>query len=213
MSHVIDTRSTEDTRSTGRLILRVLSVLIGLSLLLRASDLQSEFISISRSLARPLLPLTCRMPATDLAPEIKVLSRDIGRRFHLAQSAAQSITSAAFTAAQVRGIDPTLVLAVAAVESKFKPRAVNPSTGAKGLMQVVAKWHPQKVFGVGGEPSLLLIAPNINVGAAILAEYVDAEDGNITGALGHYLGAAGADTYVQRVRLEMAHLARVLKSI
>lgn len=62
------------------------------------------------------------------------------------------------------------------------------STGAKGLIQVVAKWHPQKVFGVGGEPSLLLIAPNINVGAAILAEYVAAEDGNITGALGHYLG-------------------------
>jgi len=65
---------------------------------------------------------------------------------------------------------------------------------------------------VGGEPSLLLIAPNINVGAAILAEYVDAEDGDVTGALGHYLGTAGADSYVKRVRLEMAHLARVLKA-
>ena len=206
MSHVIDKRSTQ------RLILRVLSVLMGLSLVLRSSDLQSEFISISRTLSRPLLAPTCRIPATDITPEINVLSRDIGKRFHLPQSAAQSITSAAFSAAQVRGIDPTLVLAVAAVESKFKPRAVNPSTGAKGLMQVVAKWHQDKVLGVGGEPSLLLIAPNINVGADILAEYVDAEGGNVTGALGHYLGAAGADSYVKRVRLEMAHLARVLKA-
>jgi soluble lytic murein transglycosylase-like protein len=123
-----------------------------------------------------------------------------------------SITSAAFRAARMQGIDPTLVLAVAAVESKFRPRAVNQSTGATGLMQVVPKWHPEKVDSVGGESSLLLVAPNIDVGAAILAEYVDAEDGNITDALGRYLGAAGADHYVSRVRREMAHLSRVLET-
>lgn len=206
MSQVIESRRTE------RHILRVLGVLIGVSLLLHTSDLQSEYISISHPVSRPLLAVTCPIPAMLIGPEITALSRDIGRRFHLAQSAAQSITSAAFSAARVRGIDPTLVLAVAAVESKFKPRAVNPLTGAKGLMQVVPKWHQDKVLGVGGESSLLLIAPNINVGAAILADYVEAEDGNVSDALARYLGTGGADQYLQRVRLEMAHLARVLKT-
>ena len=211
-------RQISATRSVRHRALWVMSALLGACLLLRTSDLQSEFWSAapmppseSRNVSPPLLALTCRIPQT-VAPEIKAVSRDIGRRFHLAQSAAMSITNAAFSAAQMRGIDPTLVLAVAAVESKFKAQAVNQSTGAKGLMQVVSKWHPDKVRGVGGEPSLLLISPNINVGAAILAEYVVAQGGNITDALGHYLGTAGADHYINKVRSEMAHLAKVLKT-
>jgi hypothetical protein len=34
----------------------------------------------------------------------------------------------------------------------------------------------------------------------------------VNDALGHYLGTAGADRYVKRVNLEMAHLARVMKA-
>jgi soluble lytic murein transglycosylase-like protein len=206
MSDVIVSRSAEHR------MLWMLVVLVGMVLLLRTSDLQSEFDSRPRSAPVPLMELMCQIPAKVIAPEIKALSRDIARRFHLAESAAASITHAAFTAASVRGIDPTLVLAVAAVESKFKPRAVNQTTGAKGLMQVLPKWHQDKVLGVGGEPSLLLIAPNINVGAAILAEYLDAEDGNVEDALGHYLGTAGAEHYLKLVRREMAHLTRVLNA-
>jgi hypothetical protein len=204
MSNVIDPTSTEHR------LLWVLSVLLGVCLLLRTSALPSEFVSSSPT-PPPLLELMCDIPAK-VAPGIKALSRDIARRFHLAEGAAASITHAAFTAAEVRGIDPTLVLAVAAVESKFKPRAVNQTTGAKGLMQVLPKWHQDKVLNVGGEPSLLLIAPNINVGAAILAEYLDAEDGNLEDALGRYLGSAGAEHYLRLVRLEMAHLTKVLKA-
>ena len=49
-------------------------------------------------------------------------------------------------------------------------------------------------------------------GAAIMAEYLDAEDGDIKDALGHYLGTTGAERYVRKVNLEMAHLTRVLKA-
>jgi hypothetical protein len=42
-------------------------VLIGLSLLLCTSDLQSEFVSISHTVSRPLLALTCRTPAAGIA--------------------------------------------------------------------------------------------------------------------------------------------------
>jgi hypothetical protein len=231
MSNFIDPRSTQRrlpwvlSVSLGLSLLSGLSLSPGLSLLPGPSllpgsspsvgtpDLQSEFVSISRTAAPQPVALTCEIPAKQPTPEIKALSEDIAKRFHLMESAAVSITHAAFAAARLRGIDPTLVLAVAAVESKFKPRAVNPATGAKGLMQVLPRWHQAKVLDVGGESSLLLIAPNINVGAAILAEYLDAEDGNIEDALGHYLGSAGAEHYVKLVRLEMAHLTRVLRAI
>ena len=206
MSPVID-----PTRAQRRLAW-ALSVLIGVSMCLRTSELQSEFIVLSHpEPARPIA-LTCGIPATDSAPGVKALSRDIARRFHLAEGAAASITRAAFSAGQARGIDPTLVLAIAAVESKFKPGAVNPATGAKGLMQIMPRWHQDKILGIGGESSLLLIAPNIAVGAAIMAEYLDAEDGDIHDALGHYLGTTGAERYVRRVDVEMAHLTRVMKA-
>jgi soluble lytic murein transglycosylase-like protein len=191
--------------------LRLICVAVGLALMLRTSGLSD--LALSPPPSTSAQESACPMPERAFAAEISAVSRDIGRRFHLAQSAAVSITAAAFSAAQARGIDPTLVLAVAAVESKFRAHALNASTGAAGLMQVVPKWHQDKVVHVGGESSLLLVAPNIRVGAAIIAEYLSAENGNVTDALARYLGTAGADRYVNRVRLEMAHLTRVLESI
>jgi len=206
MSPVID-----PTRARRRLSLAFCG-LIGASMCLRTSELQTELTMPPHPQSVRSVAQMCTIPPSDLAPGIKALSRDIARRFHLAEGAAVGITRAAFTAAQARGIDPTLVLAIAAVESKFKPGAVNPATGAKGLMQIMPRWHHDKILDVGGEPSLMLIAPNIAVGAAIMAEYLDAEDGDIQDALGHYLGTTGAETYVRRVNVEMAHLARVMKA-
>jgi hypothetical protein len=206
MSSVID-----PTRAQRRFAW-VFCAFIGVPMCLRTTELQTEFITLPRPQAARSIGATCTIPATDTAPGINALSRDIARRFHLAEGAAVSITRAAFTAAQARGIDPTLVLAIAAVESKFKPGAVNPTTGAKGLMQIMPRWHHDKILSIGGESSLMLIAPNISVGAAIMSEYLDAEDGDVEDALGHYLGTAGAERYVRRVNVEMAHLTRVMKA-
>ncbi|HLZ98789.1 MAG TPA: lytic transglycosylase domain-containing protein [Steroidobacteraceae bacterium] len=201
-----------DPARARRRLAWIFSVLIGASMFLRTSELQTELILSSHPQPDRSIGPTCRIPATEMAPGIKALSRDIARRFHLAESAAAGITRAAFTAAQARGIDPTLVLAIAAVESKFKPRAVNPTTGATGLMQIMPRWHQDKIGSIGGESSLMLIAPNLSVGAAIMAEYLDAEDGDIQDALGHYLGTTGAERYLRRVNVEMAHLTRVMKA-
>lgn len=202
-----------DIQGKKRVALWTLCVALGVCLLFRASELPLETVSLSQPFSPPQPgPAAPVNNKVNVSP-VTALARDIARRFHLGRSAAVSITNAAFNAAQDRGIDPTLVLAVAAVESKFKPGAVNPSTGATGLMQVVPKWHQDKVMDAGGESSLLLIAPNIEVGAAILAEYVDADAGNITSALGRYLGTAGANRYVNQVQREMEHLAKVLRKL
>ncbi len=198
---------------TGRPVSSVkwlVSALLGASVLLPIKDIQTEFGLTSGSPVHHVVETSCAIPANVIVPEIKALAHDIARRFHLRESAAMLITHAAFSAARVQGVDPTLVLAVTAIESKFKAQAVNSVSGAKGLMQVLPRYHPQEVTDAGGEPSLLLIAPNINAGTAILAGYLTAEDGDIEGALGHYVGAAAAEHYIHAVRREMTHMSRVV---
>lgn len=189
----------------------ILSILLGAALLARPASLPSGFIATLQAAEAPVL--SCRIPVQELAPAIKALSKDIARRFHVAESAAAGIAHAAFTAGRLHGVDPMLVLAVAAVESRFKSHAVNPLTGAQGLMQVVPQWHQDKIVNVGGDPALLLIEPNIAVGTAILADYLDAEDGDLDGALARYLGTSGGIRYSQKVHLEMRHLTRVVAAI
>ncbi len=191
----------------------LVSALLGASVLLPLKDIQAEFGVVSGSPVHRVAETSCAIPANVIVPEIRALAHDIARRFHLRESAAMLITHAAFSAARVQGIDPTLVLAVTAIESKFKTQAVNSVSGAKGLMQVLPRYHPQEVTEAGGEPSLLLIAPNINAGTAILAGYLSAEDGDIEGALGHYVGTADAERYVHAVRREMTRMSRIVGAI
>lgn len=158
-----------------------------------------------------------RLPAPMVevtSPEVLAIARDISERFHLPTEMAQEITREAYRAADlndVRPVEATLVLAVIAVESSYRPTAINRHTGATGLMQVNAKWHQDKVRDVGGEQMLLAVAPNIRVGTAILAEYLGRERGRVDPALGRYWGSAQSDQYVQRVREQMRHLSKVAK--
>lgn len=163
--------------------------------------------------AVPQAPLPT--PAVETpSPEVLAIARDISKRFRLPSEMAQEITREAYRAAdlyEVRPVGATLVLAVIAVESSYRPTAINRHTGATGLMQVSAKWHQDKVRDVGGEDMLLAVAPNIRVGTAILAEYLERERGRIDPALGRYWGSAKPDQYVQRVRDQMRHLSNVAK--
>jgi soluble lytic murein transglycosylase-like protein len=190
--------------------------LLGVGLLAQPASLPSGLVvqpAVQPVMAAVAAPApSCPMPMQALSPAIGALAKDIARRFHVAHSAAVGITHAAFSAGRMHGVDPVLVLAVAAVESKFKSRAVNPVTGATGLMQVVPQWHQDEIGRVGGDPALLLIRPNITVGTAILAEYLDAEDGNLENALSRYLGSGGGVRYTARVHAELAHLTRIAAS-
>jgi soluble lytic murein transglycosylase-like protein len=187
------------------------SILVGVGLLAHPASLLSGDVATLPTMAAASAR-NCPMPMQALSPAIGALAQDIARRFHVAHSAAVGITHAAFSAGRMHGVDPVLVLAVAAVESKFKSRAVNPVTGATGLMQVVPQWHQDKIVRVGGDPALLLIRPNITVGTAILAEYLNAEDGNLENALSRYLGSGGGVHYTERVHAELEHLTRVAAS-
>ena len=84
-----------------------------------------------------------------------------------------------------------LILAVIAVESRFNPIAQS-GMGAKGLMQVIPKYHMDKFDEHGGYEAVLNPVANIKVGALILRDYIR-RFGSVESALRVYSGATGDD--------------------
>jgi hypothetical protein len=90
----------------------------------------------------------------------------------------------AFAESENHGVDPLLTLAVIAVESQFNFMATS-RAGAKGLMQIIPKWHPEKIsVAEVYDPAL-----NIKAGTQVLREYLNREKGDINRALLRYNGA------------------------
>jgi soluble lytic murein transglycosylase-like protein len=102
--------------------------------------------------------------------EQKALAEFIAKRWRIADEAASSFVSIAYRAGSAHSVDPVLILAVMAVESGYNPVAES-GMGAKGLMQVIPRFHLEKLSSHGGEEKLLEPEVNIHVGAQILREY------------------------------------------
>jgi len=83
--------------------------------------------------------------------------------------------------------------------------------GAKGLMQVIPKFHVDKLLAHGGETALLDPHVNIQVGAQILREYLR-RFGETETALQMYAGAFDEpnSAYAFKVLAERARLAQML---
>ena len=109
-------------------------------------------------------------------------------------------------------LDPTLILAVMAIESGFNPFAQSP-VGAQGLMQVMTKIHVDKYENAGGNLAAFDPVTNLRVGVAILQDCI-ARAGSIEGGLRYYVGAANLDSdggYAQKVLAEHARIRAVAK--
>lgn len=87
-------------------------------------------------------------------------------------------------------VDPKLILAIAKVESKFVPYSISP-TGALGLMQVIPKWHRQKIVDARdkiGNPELFGISTGIYLGTRVIKECLVQTSNKVTSALSCYSG-------------------------
>jgi soluble lytic murein transglycosylase-like protein len=99
-------------------------------------------------------------------------------------SNAKTIVDYVFEIADRKRLDPTLILGIITVESRFQTTARNPS-GATGLMQVLLPMHckrfidPKKCKALANEPY-----HNIDIGTDILVEF--------NGDLRKYSGGATA---------------------
>ncbi len=107
---------------------------------------------------------------TPIEREQRAVTDYIARRYRVSEAAVSGYVAAAYRAGDQYSVDPLLILAVMAVESRYNPVAES-GVGAKGLMQVMPQFHAEKLAGRGGEEALLEPEVNIEVGAQILREY------------------------------------------
>ena len=146
-------------------------------------------------------------------PHQRAVADHLARRFRIAADALDGLVSEAYVAGSATGVDPLLILAVMAVESRFNPFAES-DFGAKGLMQVVPRFHLDKLAAHGGEEAVLDPRTNIHVGAQILREYVR-RTGSLEEGLQLYAGAGDDPTqgYAQKVIAEKRRMADVVARI
>jgi len=142
--------------------------------------------------------------------EERVVADYIARRYRVAEAASTAYVSSAYRSGLEFSVDPLLILAVMAVESRYNPVAES-AVGARGLMQIIPRWHQEKLLEHGGEYALLDPEVNIQVGARILREYM-ARAGEMEVALQMYNGALDEPTarYAGKVLAEKARLRQFL---
>ena len=136
----------------------------------------------------------------------------LARKYKVAADATQSIVGAAYSAGRDIGVDPFLVLAVMAIESRMNPFAES-GMGAKGLMQIIPKYHMDKFAELGGHEAVLNPVANIRVGTQILKDYLR-RFGGVESGLRAYSGATSDDfgyaakVLAERDRLKAAALGK-----
>jgi soluble lytic murein transglycosylase-like protein len=136
----------------------------------------------------------------------------IARKYRVGLEPVAALVAEAYEAGRSHGIDPTLVLAVMAVESRFNPFAQS-SVGAQGLMQVMTHIHSEKYKPFGGQYAAFDPKTNLRVGVKVLQEYI-ARAGSVEAGLKWYVGAAKLPNdggYVDKVLAEHARLIQVAK--
>jgi soluble lytic murein transglycosylase-like protein len=159
------------------------------------------------------------MPDVEAQPtpedsRLKALAEFLARRYKVSQSVTLDLVTIAHGAGQQLGLDPLLIIAVMAIESRFNPIAESVA-GAKGLMQVIPKYHVEKFRAFGGEQYAVFDPEtNIRVGARILKEYLS-RTGHLESALQMYAGALDddEDTYTGKVMNEKQRLQQVWRKL
>lgn len=151
------------------------------------------------------------------AADVKALPREqaavaqwIARRYKVAPEPIGALVQEAWSIGQRAGLDPTLILAIMAVESSFNPFAQSP-VGAQGLMQVMTSVHDDKYHAFGGTAAAFDPITNLRVGVQVLKECI-ARAGSLQEGLRYYVGAALLEHdggYVGRVLAEQLHLRAV----
>jgi soluble lytic murein transglycosylase-like protein len=137
-------------------------------------------------------------------------SKYLRRNFKVDAARAGRIIDASWSAGAQFKLEPSLLLAIMAVESSYDPRAFNGTD--MGLMQVNPHLHAKKVAKVGGgEQALYEIDKNVYVGAWVLRE-IRNHSASMRDALLHYSGASHVGrTYPDRVEAYRLALERAIR--
>ncbi len=150
------------------------------------------------------------LAAVALSPRMQGALDYVSRRYRVSPDALMPVFEMAQLIGQERRVDPLLIVAVIGIESSFNPFAES-TMGAQGLMQVIPRFHLDKVPEGAGDKPLLDPVINIRVGVHVLQEAIRRHGGVVAG-LQAYAGSSDPDgAYASKVLAEkerLEHAAR-----
>lgn len=176
--------------------------------------------SVTRSirLALPEFTLSSEETPAAPAPAAQVLTPALAaaldhvvQRYRVAPEALLPVFAAAQAAARERRLDPMLIIAVISVESGFNPFSQS-VMGAQGLMQIIPRYHQDKLPKAAPAQPFLDPVTNVRIGAQILQEAIRRQGGLIEG-LQYYAGATddGERGYANKVLAEKLRLEQAAR--
>ena len=146
----------------------------------------------------------------DLPKEQAAVAYWLSKKYRVAPEPLSALVAEAYETGARTKIDPTLILAIMAIESSFNPFAQS-SVGAQGLMQVMTRVHTDKYENFGGHFAAFDPVTNLRVGVKVLQECI-ARAGSVEGGLRYYVGAANLPDdggYTAKVLAEHCRLRQV----
>lgn len=146
----------------------------------------------------------------DLPKQQAAVAYWLSRKYRVAPEPLGALVAEAYDTGRRLKMDPTLILAVMAVESGFNPFAQS-SVGAQGLMQVMTGVHSDKYESFGGRLAAFDPVTNLRVGVKVLQECIQ-RAGSVQAGLKFYVGAANLPEdggYAEKVMAEHARLQQV----
>ncbi len=146
----------------------------------------------------------------DLPKQQAAVAYWLSKKYSVAPEPISALVAEAYEVGAKTKIEPTLILAIMAIESSFNPFAQSP-VGAQGLMQVMTNIHSDKYEGFGGKFAAFDPVTNLRVGVKVLQDCI-ARAGSIEGGLRQYVGATSDATeggYTAKVMAEHARLREV----
>ena len=163
----------------------------------------------AESVEAPPIPREGERATQTLTPAMAAALDFVVQRYRVSAEALLPVFEAAQSAARERRLDPLLLIAVISVESRFNPFSQSPM-GAQGLMQIIPRYHLDKVTSTRAERPFLDPIINVQVGARILQEAIRRQGGLMEG-LQYYGGAIDDDeqayagkVLAEKLRLEQA---------
>lgn len=134
----------------------------------------------------PAIPGPERAPQR-LAPAMAAALDQVAQRYRVSAEALQPVFEAAQAAGREWRVDPLLIIAVISIESRFNPISQSPM-GAIGLMQIIPRYHQDKLPKDAGSRAFFDPVTNVQMGARILQESIQRQGGLMEG-LQYYAGA------------------------
>jgi len=144
-----------------------------------------------------------------LNPRMRGALDYVSKRYRVSTEALQPIFATAQVVGRQLRLDPLLIIAVIGVESGFNPFSQS-VVGAQGLMQVMPRFHMDKLPEEADQSAFLDPVTNVQVGAKVLKESIR-RNGGIEGGLQQFAGASNdpdrrysSKVLAEKQRLEQA---------